>query len=70
MPYPKPLTTVVGPPVEFDPSAVLKAHPEDASLELFVDAYHSQYMAVLRALWDAHKDSHAQGRRRSLDIVE
>lgn len=70
MPYPKPLNVVVGAPVEFDSSKVLKEHPEDANLDMFVDAYHEQYVAALKQLWEAHKGKYAQGRRKSLDIVE
>jgi hypothetical protein len=70
MPHPKPLNVVVGAPVEFDSSALLKAHPEEASLDLFVDAYHQQYVQALRQLWEAHKGAYATGRRKSLDIVE
>lgn len=70
MPHAKPLNVVVGAPVAFDSAAVLKAHPQDASLDLFVDAYHEQYVAALKALWEAHKDAYAADRRKSLDIVE
>lgn len=70
MPYPKPLNCVVGAPVEFDSSKVLKEHPEDANLDMFVEAYHEQYVAAFKQLWDTHKDKYAADRRKSLDIVE
>lgn len=70
MPYPKPLNVVIGAPVEFDSSKVLKEHPEDANLEMFADAYHKQYVRALKQLWDSHKDKYAKDRRKSLDIVE
>jgi 2-acylglycerol O-acyltransferase 2 len=70
MPYPKPLNVVVGGAVEFDSSKVLKEHPEDANLDMFVDAYHEQYVAALKKLWNDHKDKYAQDRRKSLEIVE
>jgi hypothetical protein len=70
MPYPKPLNCVVGAAVEFDSSKVLKEHPEDANLDMFVEAYHEQYVAAFKQLWDTHKDKYAADRRKSLDIVE
>lgn len=72
MPYPKPLNVVVGAPVEFDPSKVLQREPnnEQVGLEQFVDAYHEQYVAALKQLWNQHKDRYDSGRRKSLDIVE
>jgi hypothetical protein len=70
MPHPKPLNVVVGAPVEFDAAKVLKQHPEDANLDMFVDAYHEQYVAALKQLWATHKDKYAKDRRKSLDIVE
>jgi len=70
MPYPKPLNVVVGAPVEFDASELLKENPEGANLDAFVDVYHEQYVAALKQLWATHKDKYASDRRRSLDIVE
>jgi hypothetical protein len=70
MPYPKPLNVVVGAAVEFDSSKVLKERPEDANLDMFVDAYHEQYVTAFKQLWDAHKGKYAADRRKSLDIVE
>lgn len=70
MPYPKPLNVVVGGAVDFDSSKVLKEHPEDANLDMFVDAYHEQYVTAFKQLWDAHKGKYAADRRKSLDIVE
>jgi hypothetical protein len=69
MPFSRPLHTVVGAPVEFDPSAALKDNPE-AGLDQLVDAYHAQYVAALKQLWNDHKDKYDSGRRKSLDIVE
>lgn len=69
MPYNKPLHTVVGAPVDFDASQVLRDNPE-AGLDQFVDAYHAQYVAALKKLWNDHKDKYDSGRRKSLDIVE
>ncbi|KAF6248759.1 diacylglycerol acyltransferase [Scenedesmus sp. NREL 46B-D3] len=69
MPFKRPLHTVVGAPVEFDPSAALKDYPE-AGLDQLVDAYHAQYVAALKQLWNEHKDKYDSGRRKSLDIVE
>ena len=70
MPYPKPLNVVVGAPVEFDSSKVLRDNPENANLDTFADAYHEQYVAALKKLWDTHKDKYAADRRKSLEIVE
>jgi len=69
MPYPKPLNVVVGGAVDFDPSKVLQDNPE-AGLDQFVDAYHEQYVAAVKKLYDQHKEKYAKDRRKSLTIVE
>lgn len=72
MPYPKPLNVVVGAPVEFDPSSVLKREQnnEQVGLDQFVDVYHEQYVTALKQLWNDHKAKYGRGRRKSLDVVE
>ena len=70
MPHPKPLNVVVGAPIEFDASSLLKTGEEEVSLEQFVDVYHEQYMKALQDLWSTHKDKYAKERRKSLTIVE
>lgn len=70
MPYAKPLNVVVGAPVEFDATQVLKDNPEGANLDAFVEAYHAQYTQAFKALWDSHKDKYAADRRKSMEIVE
>jgi hypothetical protein len=69
MPYPKPLNVVVGAAVDFDPSKVLQDNPE-AGLDQFVDAYHEQYVAAVKKLYDQYKEKYAKDRRTSLTIVE
>lgn len=71
MPYARPLNVVVGSAVEFDPSSVLKKEQQqEVGLDHFVDAYHEQYLAALKQLWNEHKDKYAKDRRKSLDIVQ
>lgn len=72
MPHPTALNVVVGAPVEFDPSKVLQKEQnnEQVGLEQFVDAYHEQYVAAVKQLWNKHKDKYDSGRRKSLDIIE
>lgn len=70
MPYARPLNVVVGAPLEFDCSKVLRENPEGANLDAFVDAYHEQYVAALKKLWNTHKDKYAPDRRKSLEIME
>ncbi len=88
MPWPRPLTVVVGAPVTLDAAAALGSSSTGGGdggsggaangggddggdvMQRLVDAYHAQYVAALRRLWDEHKDAYDPGRRRSLDIVE
>lgn len=63
MPRPVPLTTVVGAPVHV---ARWEGPPDDRSQELRdrVDEVHAEYVAALRALWDANRERLAAGGRK------
>ena len=42
----------------------------DPAFRVLVEEYHERYCAELKALWDAHKDTLAPERRRSMELVE
>lgn len=68
MPRRRRLDVVVGAPL-----AVPHVDPKALGEKEFagkVDEYHAKYVAHLKALWDAHKDTYGSDRRRSLTLVE
>eukprot|EP00741_Cyanophora_paradoxa_P003689 tig00000093_g3586.t1 len=59
LPRRRPITTVVGPPVELPPRPGAGAGPEEA--EAWVEAAHGRYAAALRALFEGHAAALAPG---------
>ncbi|KAL4421554.1 hypothetical protein ABPG75_010845 [Micractinium tetrahymenae] len=66
LPEPVPIVVVVGAPIQLP---AFKGDLRSAEGQTVVDACHARYCAALQALYNAHKDELALGRRRDLQFV-
>ena len=62
LPHQKPVTVLIGKPIEVPKPETLGAKPSDA----LVDEYHKKYIAALTALYDAHAPLAADGKTKKM----